>query len=195
MTLLVLELRVPEDADGHLMDALRHEWPAYMGYFISFTLIGIIWVNHHALFRDLSHIDRPLLFLNLLLLFCVVLIPFPTSLLARYIRSPESDNVAVAVYSGVMLSMAVSFTLLWWWCCWRNLYRVKLSPREYRVTLARALVGVSVYTLAIGLSFLDAMVTLGFHAAVALFYILDQCVNPGPESQRSHAAHETAESR
>jgi uncharacterized membrane protein len=47
---------------------------------------GIAWVNHHTLFKNFSEIDRALLFLNLLLLFFVVAIPFATSTFAAYLR-------------------------------------------------------------------------------------------------------------
>jgi hypothetical protein len=57
-TLLVLELRVPPDAAGGLGPALLAEWPSYASYVVSFLTIGIIWVNHHALFANVRRVDR-----------------------------------------------------------------------------------------------------------------------------------------
>jgi uncharacterized membrane protein len=192
MTLLVLDLKVPEGANGHLVEALRHEWPTYAGFLISFSLIGVIWVNHHALFQDLAGLNRVFLFLNLLLLACIVVIPFPTSLVTTYIRSSTDGHIAVAVYSAVMLSMATTFSLLWLWSVKSGLWRWQLSRSEFRMTAARAAVGVVVYSVAIGLSFVNAAVTLGLHAVVAVFYVLDQCVrSPSPHQ----AEAEDVESR
>src|ERR671937_1127352 len=78
-TLLVLELRVPAPDPVGLAAALLRQWPSYAVYAVSFLTIGIIWVNHHALFDLLRKVDRPLLFLNLLLLLCVAAVPFPTA--------------------------------------------------------------------------------------------------------------------
>jgi len=83
ITLLVLDLSVPARNDhGSLARALAHEWPAYGSYVTSFLVIGIIWVNHHAIFELIGRVDRIAMFLNLLLLMTVVTIPYTTHLLA-----------------------------------------------------------------------------------------------------------------
>jgi uncharacterized membrane protein len=48
ITLLVLELRVPQYKHGELLTALLHEWPSYLAFLVSFVYIGVIWLNHHA---------------------------------------------------------------------------------------------------------------------------------------------------
>ena len=85
ITLLVLDLKVPARAtlNGSLASARGHEWPALFAYFTSFLVIGIIWVNHHAVFDLIGAVDRVVMFLNLLLLMCVVAIPFTTALLSE----------------------------------------------------------------------------------------------------------------
>jgi uncharacterized membrane protein len=68
-TLLVLEIgRVELHGNDDLFDAIVHLWPSYLAYFVSFTVIGLIWVAHHSMFERISSVDRPLLFLNLALL-------------------------------------------------------------------------------------------------------------------------------
>ena len=98
-TLLVLDLHV-QARPGHLASALGHEWPHYVTFVVSFLTIGIIWVNHHGQFHRIAKVDRTLLFLNLPLLMFVVLIPFPTDLLASYLHSGSDQHVAAALYSG-----------------------------------------------------------------------------------------------
>jgi uncharacterized membrane protein len=54
ITLLVLEIAVPHVTDGSLASALRDEWPSFFGFGLSFVTIGIMWMNHHGLFRDIE---------------------------------------------------------------------------------------------------------------------------------------------
>jgi uncharacterized membrane protein len=65
ITLLVLEIPVPKVEHGGLADALLDGWPSYAAYVVSFAIIGIIWVNHHAVFGYFRRVDRGLLYLNL----------------------------------------------------------------------------------------------------------------------------------
>ena len=66
ITLLVLELHPPQSGD--LWAGLIHEWPQFAAYLTSFVIIGIMWANHHSMFRQIVRSDRVLLFLTLLLL-------------------------------------------------------------------------------------------------------------------------------
>ena len=73
-----------------------------------------MWVNHHSMFRQIVRTDRPLLFLNLLLLLWTALLPFPTALIAEYLdRGGRNANVAAAVYSANLFLAAIAFTLVW----------------------------------------------------------------------------------
>jgi hypothetical protein len=100
ITLLVLEVRVPHVEEGEsLWDALRGLWPSYVGFGLSFVIIGIIWANHHEMFDFITRANRTLVLLNLLFLLCVGFLPFPTALLAEYLGR-EGERAAVNVYSG-----------------------------------------------------------------------------------------------
>src|SRR5215218_7528273 len=85
ITLLVLEIRVPEDAESvpALWNALRDLWPAYLGYLISFATIGIMWANHHTIFRLITRTNHYLILTNLLFLLCLAFLPAPTALLTH----------------------------------------------------------------------------------------------------------------
>ena len=86
ITLLALDLRVDGPGHGTLAHQLAHQWPSFAAYVVSFFVIGIVWVNHHALFTSFARADRSLMFLNLLLLLWIVAIPFATSTMATYLR-------------------------------------------------------------------------------------------------------------
>src|SRR5690348_2858439 len=75
ITLLALDLAVPVPGQEALGRQLVSHWPSFAAYGVSFLTIGIIWVNHHTLFRNFADVDRTMLFLNLLMLFFVVTIP------------------------------------------------------------------------------------------------------------------------
>lgn len=80
ITLLVFNLKVPEVGSGSLSSALGHQWPSYLAYLISFSTIGICWVNHNSMLDRVVMADRDLLFIHLHLLIGIVTIPFTTSL-------------------------------------------------------------------------------------------------------------------
>src|SRR5215468_10382952 len=91
ITLLALNLAVPGPGHGPLAEQLASHWPVFVAYVVSFLTIGIIWVNHHALFRNFAKVDRPVLFLNLLLLFFIVSIPFAAATIADYLTRGGPD--------------------------------------------------------------------------------------------------------
>src|ERR1700746_2300294 len=92
ITLLALDLTVEGPGHGRLIDQLHHKWPAFLAFLISFFMIGIVWVNHHALLRSIIKVDRLLLFLNLVLLLFVVLIPFATATEADYFPANDANG-------------------------------------------------------------------------------------------------------
>lgn len=175
ITLLVIEIHVPEAEEGDLWRALLEQWPSYAAYAVTFAIIGIMWVNHHALFGFVARIDRPLLFLNLLLLLFVALLPFPTALLARYLSSQGDASVAAAVYSANMLGCAIAFNLLWRWIVRdARLVHAHIDVEAARARNRRFALGILVYAATVGVSFVSAVVTLGLHALIAVYYVFDQ---------------------
>ena len=87
ITLLVLEIHVP--GGENLWHDLKEEWPSFASFFVSFWVIGIIWVNHHGVLDHLARADRGVLYLNLLLLFTVVFIASRRGWPSRRRRGPR----------------------------------------------------------------------------------------------------------
>ena len=181
ITLLIIEVHVPEVEDGGLATALAQQWPSYAAYLVSFTVIGIIWINHHRILAYVAQVDRPLLFLNLMLLLFVAAIPFPTALLAKYINAGWPDaNVAAAVYSGGAVGVALSFNLLWRWIVRdARLLHAHIDVNVLRGFTRRFSLGLLVYPVALALSFISAPATLALHGLVAVFYVFDQVSQRG----------------
>ena len=169
-TLLVLNLSVSKR--GSLAANLAHEWPHYATYVVSFLTIGIIWLNHHAQFQRIERPDRTLMVLNLFLLMFVTLTPFPTGLLAKYLRTGSDEHVAAAVYAATMLAMSIAFFSLYIWAAHKRLFAGWIDERQATYLLWRNGAGLTVYAAAIGLAFVSAVVSLVLCGAVAVFYLL-----------------------
>jgi uncharacterized membrane protein len=103
ITLLVLEISVPEEAFAHLWHGIADEWPSYLAYATSFLTIGGVWLFHHAIFRRLEFADSVVTRLNLLLLMAVSFLPFPTRLMAEAINKSEGEHAAVLFYGGCLV--------------------------------------------------------------------------------------------
>jgi uncharacterized membrane protein len=179
ITLLALNLVVPGAGHGKLGDLLVHAWPSFAGYLVSFLTIGIIWVNHHAMFKNFAGIDRPLLFFNLLLLFFVVAIPFATKTFADYLghTGPNASlnaSLAGAVYEGVFEGMSIGFALLFWWSIRREHLTIRLTPENARRAAIRFGLGNFGYIAAIGIAFVRPWAALVISLVVAIYYVFEQ---------------------
>src|SRR5690348_17149524 len=118
ITLLILDIHVPtlEQTRGDalaLLTAMRHLWPYYLSFFLSFLFVGTIWSNHHTMFSYIKRSNQVLILLNLLLLLCVVVVAFTADLLGLYITQP-AQWVAVLIYNGVLVICCVCYHALWW---------------------------------------------------------------------------------
>ena len=119
--LLVLEIAIPSGSDGDLLGAVVGEWPTYLAYLVSFSTIGAVWLEHTVITEYLDHATSVLIRLNLLLLMVVSFLPFPTKLLAEYIREDRPERVAATIYG---LNLFLTSGLLW--LVWRYAVREKL---------------------------------------------------------------------
>jgi uncharacterized membrane protein len=187
-TLLVLDIKVPA-ANGDLLSALAHLWPAYASYAVSFLTIGIIWMNHHTIFSHLRRVDRPLQVLNLLLLLIVALIPFPTSILATYLESGHDQAAAGAIYGLVMAGMGISFGSLWMYVLRNDALRTTTIPAaRKRALLLRFAAGSPVYAAGIGLAFVSAKLSLLVYAGLAVYYLIEPVPAEVGSTHRTPAA-------
>jgi TMEM175 potassium channel family protein len=112
ITLLVLELNIPESEFGDLWRGFAHQWPSYLAYVTSFVTIGGIWMLHHAVFRRLRFANTRIMRINLLLLMAVSFLPFPTRLVAEGIRHAGAERAAVVIYGASLLLISSLYGLL-----------------------------------------------------------------------------------
>ncbi len=173
ITLLVLEIRVPEISEALVNQELTHKlleiWPKYLGYITSFLVIGIYWVAHHNVFHYVKRSDRILPWLNLLCLMCISFIPFPTALIGEY---PQA-RIAVAVYGATMTVNAFVFNLMWWYIVNQSnrLVDKNTDPRVLRRITKDYLAGIFPYLIGFMISFFSTQLSVIIYVLNPLVYI------------------------
>jgi uncharacterized membrane protein len=173
MTLLVLDIKVPELQQASAPSELPHQllalWPKFLSYTISFIILGVYWVGHHLQLASIRTADRPLLWINMLFLLCVALVPFSTALLSEY----PKQRVAVAIYSANMIAIGLALALHWWYATNKRRHvDPEIHPGLVRAAMFRVLMGPFLYFIAIALSFVSTELSLGLCALVPFLYIL-----------------------
>jgi uncharacterized membrane protein len=174
ITLLVFDIVRPGYEAGHLFEKLQAQWPNYIAFLASFFYVGIMWLNHRAVFSRVRYCSRSLHLANLLLLLTSALIPFPTAVLSTALQSGNrvDATVAVVLYAAVGGLMCLSWLLLFHVLSinphlLEDYVESTFFPRERH----RALFGVALYTLAgiIGWA-LSPTLALLFFLALPVFY-------------------------
>ena len=183
ITLLALDLTVEGHGHGPLLDQLYDKWPAFLAYLISFFMIGIVWVNHHALVRSIIKVDRLLLFLNLVLLLFVVLIPWATGTEASYFpHNTDDGQLAMVLYAAVFLGMSIGFAAVFEWTLHGERVYQPLPRERHWAARARFSGGGLVYVIAIIVATFDAVAAFVLIALVAVYYIVENTpASPGPD--------------
>jgi len=178
ITLLIIDIGVPHVGEsGSLFVELVHLWPSYLGYVVSFLVIGTVWANHHNRFRLISRSDQYLLFLNTLFLMCVAFIPFPTALLSEYIREDAHRTTAVAVYSGTLAVTGVLIALIWFYAVTN--YRLidrSVDPSLLPAMTRRYVFGMLSFILAFALAFVSPAASLALIVILVLLFVLPEPV-------------------
>ena len=173
ITLLVLDLHA-DATKGDLAAQLRHTWPTFVAYLVSFFVVGVIWVNHHALFALIDRVDRVLLFENLLLLMFVTTLPFTTATLADFLREGgASARWAVLLYGISNMGMAFSFTALLARMTRHGLLRTPVTEDVAKQAIRRFGLGTIAYPIATGLGLIWPPLILVAMAVLTLYYMIE----------------------
>jgi uncharacterized membrane protein len=170
ITLLILTIEPPSSAKnlGHELVRL---WPSYAAYAVSFLTVGIMWANHHTIFRHFARVDRPLLLLNILLLMLIAFVPFPTRVAADFFRSGDDRRAAALLYGSTMTITAICFIAVWLYGSSR-LLRPDTDMREVSGITRSYLPGAPMYATATLIAFASGTASLILFAAIAVFYAI-----------------------
>ena len=172
ITLLILAVGIEQAiAPGSLKEQLLDLWPAYIAYAVSFLTIGIMWVNHHQVFRHFARVDRPLLLLNILLLMCVSFAPFPTRVVAEHAKDAADRQSAALLYGSAMTVTAICFFSVWIYGS-RRLLRPDTDMREVTGITRSYLPGTPMYATATLIALVSPIASLIIFGALAIFYAI-----------------------
>jgi TMEM175 potassium channel family protein len=163
ITIMVLELKVPQGAD---LAALQSSVPVFLAYVLSFVNVGIYWNNHHHMLHVTERIDGRVLWANLFLLFWLSLVPF----VIRWMDEAGITALPTAAYGVVMAMAAIGYTLL-------QAAIVACNGRSSKLATAigsdfKGKVSLALYVAAIPLAFVSAWISVGIFVAIALIWFV-----------------------
>lgn len=169
-TLLILH--VTADSPGESLGrALGHAWPQYGAYALAFLLIGIWWVNHHALMTAMCRVDRPFLLGHVAFLMCIAFIPFPTSLVAEHFHD-RGLNAATFVFGLTMTAAATCMTFLWFYAAHgRRLIGERVDQRLLDRFSREVMWGMPSNAAVTLVALWYPYVALGIFSAIAVFFV------------------------
>ncbi|MDB5496159.1 MAG: hypothetical protein JWP28_190 [Phenylobacterium sp.] len=163
ITIMVLELRPPH---GTSLVAIQPLLPVFLSYVLSFIYVGIYWNNHHHMLQLARTVTGPILWANLHLLFWLSMVPFATA----WMGENRPSTGPVAVYGVVLIMNAIGYTLL---------MTLMIRHEGADSALARAMgrdikgkVSLVMYALAIGLAFVQPVVSLALYVLVAMIWFI-----------------------
>jgi uncharacterized membrane protein len=195
MTILIFNVTQPESKPGELLPALLRQWPTYAAYAGSFLTVGVLWMNHHAVFERLVAMNRTLMLLNLLLLMTIVFVPFPTALLGTHFGNPSDASTAATLYALTFLLVSIFFSILWMYALSKPRHLWPGFDREAaRRQLPRFVVGLVIYLLCLPIAQFSPTAVVGLVAVSALYYMFESLPEvPGRTVQSVLAAKELAD--
>jgi uncharacterized membrane protein len=163
ITIMVLELKVPQGADWAALRALA---PNMVSYVLSFVYLAIYWNNHHNLLHTVTRVDGLILWANSHLLFWLSLVPAATSWMGEYFLEP----LPTALYGAILLMPAIAYYLL---------QKAIVHQQGKHSVLASALgrdfkgkISVLLYAAAVVLAFVDAWLSIAIYALVAAMWLI-----------------------
>jgi TMEM175 potassium channel family protein len=171
ITLLVLGVQVPTLRtinDAELRFALLQALSQLVPYVTSFATIGIIWLNHHAMFQPVERVEHTTLTLNLLLLLVVTFIPYPTAVLSRYGALPSS----AFLYGCTLTALGIAYSLLWRHIVRGGLSSVTSGTKQTRMRFRRNLAGSLTYPAAALIALRFPRVSIAIYFVVAIYYFI-----------------------
>ena len=173
ITLLVLGFVLPEFRNGppseaELTRALLRLWPSFVAYALSFGVIGIMWQNHHALFRLVGVVDRATILLNLGLLGTTVFIPFATASLGAY----PTMRPSTFLYGLTLTSTATFFDALLTHLTRSRAFASNVMPATIRQTTSAYRVAWTTYGIATLVSLVAPILSFALYLAIVGYFLV-----------------------
>jgi uncharacterized membrane protein len=127
ITLLVLDIRIPDVPYNALGPAIVHILPKIVSYVLSFAIIGVYWIGHHYYFKHVRKTNGVFTWLNILLLMLIGFLPFPTSLIGEY----PFQTIPILIYGIDLLAInSVSWIMFYYLYGHRELTEDSFTPKS-----------------------------------------------------------------
>jgi uncharacterized membrane protein len=149
ITLLILEIKVPHleykpGLNQAILGALLNMTGEFIGFIISFFVIGSFWMAHHLIFAYVTGFDKKLLMINLVFLLGIVVMPFTTALMSVYIVNVTFNIYAFnIIFAGLMQ--------IWLWRSITNIknhYAQNIPPAMVKYQTIRPLIIIVCFVIA-----------------------------------------------
>ncbi len=164
LTLLIIDVKIPSTAEVNNTNefwlVLKHIAPSIFAFVLSFFVILITWVNHHAFLRLVNKSSASFIYSNGFLLLTVVFLPFPTSLIGEYILTDHAGP-AVFLYNAVVAIQGVAWVLLCGSALKNQLPKNAKSTMQMRINRRNGYFAFIVYSLL-------AIIALWFPMTIAI---------------------------
>ena len=163
ITIMVLELKVPQGAD---LASLRELAPVLASYVLSFVYVAIYWNNHHHLLHATQRVNGTILWANLHLLFWLSLIPFTTT----WMGENHFESLPVAVYGVVLMLAGVAYFILT-----RALIKLHGQDSTLATSIGRdrkAKISIAIYAVAIPLTFTKPWIAGACYVVGAIMWLI-----------------------
>jgi TMEM175 potassium channel family protein len=163
ITIMILELKIPEETDFH---ALRPLLPIFLTYVMSFVFLGIYWNNHHHMLHATERVNGAVLWANLHLLFWLSLVPFVTGWMGEHGFAP----LPTAVYGIVLLCAAIAYTIL-------QVAIIRLEGPHSKLAAAvkkdvKGKISIVMYIAAISLAFVETRISYMLFITVTCIWLI-----------------------
>lgn len=163
ITLLILDIRLPEVEYNQLKTSLPKIIPNLLSYAMSFIVIGLYWMFHHQYTDRLKRINRPFMFLNLLNLLIISFMPFPTSLLGKY----SFTTIPVLIYGfTLMIANLTGFLTVYYVTRHEDLSDGLINKAYLRTQYPMYIAVNSVYLVAFVVAFFAPKISFAMYAGV-----------------------------
>jgi uncharacterized membrane protein len=172
MTVLVLEIHIPEAVDIHsnaeLLSGLAALAPRIVTWLLSLMTLGIFWVGQQTHLNHLEHADRDLSWLNYLFLAVVTVLPFSTRLLAGFL----TYEAAFLVYWLNILLCGIAILACVVYADRAGLTRKDAPEHFTRAYVRRVIVAQALYAVGAALGLVSIPLGIGFIVLVQLNYAI-----------------------
>ena len=163
ITIMVLELKVPQGDGWSDLCKLSHEFLAYV---LSFVYLGIYWNNHHHMLHLCERVNGSVLWANLHLLFWLSLVPVGTAWMGKH----HDVATPAATYGVILLGAALAYTLL-------QTRLVRLLGPGSKLAHAggrdrKGKLSIACYVAGIASAFVNPLLAIALYALVALVWLV-----------------------